>query len=77
MGSVRIVCRLGFPKVLPKELELKNSYRGAGLPWSRLLLDIHTGRIFGSWEPYMIDGAAFSLLMLIGTGIYNWSGRGR
>jgi uncharacterized iron-regulated membrane protein len=56
---------------------LKNSYRGAGLPWSRLLLDIHTGRIFGSWEPYIIDGAAFSMLMLIGTGIYNWSGRGR
>lgn len=67
------------PAPLPPELEaaIRKSYRGGGLPWSRLLLDIHTGRILGAWGPYLIDAAALALLILVGTGIYNWLGRER
>ena len=64
------------PADLPSNIEaaIKKSYNGGGLPWSRLLLDIHTGRILGAWGPYLIDIAALALLVLIGTGIYNWLG---
>lgn len=48
------------------------AYRGKGLPWSRVLLDLHSGRILGSWGPYLMDAAALCLLLIVGTGIYNW-----
>ena len=62
------------PAQPPRELEtrLVESHRGDGLPWSRLLLDIHSGRILGAWGPYLIDAAAFALMLLVGTGIFNW-----
>ena len=62
------------PAQPPPELEarLVEAHRGSGLPWSRLLLDIHTGRILGVWGPYLIDAVAFALLLLVGTGIFNW-----
>ncbi|MBI08394.1 MAG: hypothetical protein CMM55_02630 [Rhodospirillaceae bacterium] len=64
-----------LPRPLPTEIRevLLESVRGQGLPWSRLLLDLHSGRIFGSWGPYIIDISAVALLILILTGIYNWS----
>lgn len=67
------------PAAMPSELRaaILESYRGAGLPWSRVLLDLHTGRILGAWGPYLIDGAGLSLLVLVGTGIFNWFGRRR
>ena len=57
----------------PPELKEKivTSYRGGGLPWSRVLLDIHTGRILGRLGPYLIDVAALCLIFLVGTGIFN------
>ena len=62
------------PAQPPPELEarLAEAHRGSGLPWSRLLLDIHSGRILGVWGPYLIDAVAFALLLLVGTGIFNW-----
>jgi len=67
------------PRALPAELEaaILKSYRGAGLPWSRVLLDLHTGRILGGWGPYLMDAAALGLLVLAATGFYNWLGRPR
>jgi len=67
------------PDPLPPEIKaaILKSYRGGGVPWSRFLLDIHTGRILGAWGPYLVDAAALSLLILVGTGIYNWLGRTR
>ena len=63
------------PNPLPYQIreEILNSVRGKGLPLSRLLLDLHSGRFFGSWGPYIFDIIAISLLVLIFTGIYNWS----
>ncbi len=48
------------------------NYRGSGLPWERVLLDLHSGRLFGTVGPYFIDGAAVLLLLLSASGIYNW-----
>lgn len=65
------------PKTLPHEIRenLLEAIRGKGLPWSRLLLDLHSGRLFGFMGPYIINISAVALLILILTGIYNWSGR--
>ena len=48
------------------------AYHGGGLPWSRILLDVHTGRIFGSWGSIVMDVVAVALLVLAGTGLLNW-----
>jgi len=48
------------------------AYRGQGLPWERVILDLHSGRILGAWGPYLMDAAALALLVLAGTGLYNW-----
>ena len=41
----------------------------------RVVLDIHTGRFFCEWGPYVMDGAALCLFLLAITGIYMWSRR--
>jgi len=51
------------------------SFRGQGLPWERVVLDLHSGRIFGSWGPYAMDAAAVILFLLVVSGIYNWYAR--
>ena len=51
-------------------------FRGPGLSWDRLILDIHSGRILGAWGPYAMDLAALGLILLAATGFYNWL-RGR
>ena len=48
------------------------AFRGQGLPWERVMLDLHSGRIFGSWGTYATDGVAIILLLLAVSGIYNW-----
>ena len=62
------------PGAAPPNIEavVLDNYRGRGLPWSRVLLDVHTGRILGNWGHYLMDAAAVCLLILAGTGIYNW-----
>ena len=54
------------------ESDILRVYRGHGLPWERVVLDIHSGRILGSWGPYLMDGAALVLLILVISGLYNW-----
>jgi hypothetical protein len=48
------------------------NYRGTGLPWERVLLDLHSGRLLGAAGPYLMDGAAILLLLLSASGVYNW-----
>ena len=50
------------------------AYRGQGLPLSRVLLDLHSGRLFGSVGAAVMDAAAILLLVLVVTGIVNWAG---
>jgi hypothetical protein len=51
--------------------KLRKTHFGQGLPWSRFLLDIHTGRLLGNLGPYLIDLVALCVLFLVGSGLYN------
>ncbi len=61
------------PEPPPEEVAdaVRAAYRGPGIAWSRLLLDLHSGRILGSWGPLVVDAAALALLVLAGTGIWS------
>ena len=54
---------------------LEQAWRGAGLSLERVLLDIHSGRILGSWGIYLVDAAAMLFLLLAASGIWLWSRR--
>ena len=62
----------------PKELRLAilREFRGEGLPRTRVIADLHSGRIFGDYGPWLMDGSAVILLLLVATGIAG-SGLGR
>ena len=53
--------------------------RGPGLSAERVLLDLHSGRIFGRWGPWLMDATAIVFVILAITGITCWwrSRRGR
>ncbi len=46
------------------------AYRGQGLSLYRIILDIHSGRFFGSWGPWLTDFTAIGLLLLTASGLY-------
>jgi len=52
------------------------AYRGAGLPRTRVIADLHSGRIFGRYGPALVDASAVLLVLLVVTGIMG-SGLGR
>lgn len=54
-----------------------NAFRPPSIPLSRLLLDVHTGRFFNVGGAVVMDLAAVALLLLVGSGIYNWVKRKR
>ena len=60
------------------ELEqLLVAYRGNGLKLERVMLDLHSGRIFGSFGVYLMDAAAIALLWLSLSGLWVWNSRQR
>ena len=62
------------PEPLPPGVAagIAQARRGAGLPWERVLLDLHSGRLFGALGPLIMDLAAVALLLLAASGLYNW-----
>ena len=57
------------------EQALQTSWRGSGLPMERVMLDLHSGRILGSWGVYLVDAAAILFLLLAITGVWLWGKR--
>ncbi|HSH28473.1 MAG TPA: PepSY domain-containing protein, partial [Thiohalobacter sp.] len=59
---------------LPAELyeELVEHYRGEVLPLERVLLDLHSGRIFGRHGYLVMDVAAVLLIALALSGSLIW-----
>lgn len=51
---------------------LLNAYGARGVPLHRIIADLHSGRIFGSYGPLVMDAAAIALLLLSLTGLYQW-----
>lgn len=57
--------------------QLLTAYRGSGLKLERVILDLHSGRIFGQYGIYLMDAAAIALLWLSLSGLWVWSSRRR
>jgi hypothetical protein len=55
--------------------EIQASWRGSGLPMERVMLDLHSGRILGSWGIYLVDAAAILFLLLAISGVWLWGKR--
>jgi len=49
--------------------------RGGGLPFSRVLLDLHSGRFFAASGPLIMDAVAVILVLLNGLGVWLWWAR--
>jgi len=52
--------------------ELKQKSRETILDYERLILDVHSGRFFGTWGVYLIDLSAILLIFLAMTGMWFW-----
>jgi len=48
------------------------AYQNQALSYERLLLDLHSGRLFGSWGPYLMDMAAMAMILLALSGLWRW-----
>ncbi len=55
--------------------QLLIAYRGNGLKLERVVLDLHSGRIFGIYGIYLMDAAAIALLWLSLSGLWVWNSR--
>lgn len=55
--------------VLDRALE---AYRGEGVPLTRILADLHSGRFFGPLGPYLMDATAIALILLAVSGVVMW-----
>lgn len=52
---------------------LKKAYRGQGLNLERLILDLHSGRIFNAqWGIYIMDASAIIMILLGISGLWVW-----
>ncbi len=63
------------PAAAPPDIaaQVTESWRGDGLPWERVLLDAHSGRLFGAFGPWVVDGAAVLFVVLAMSGLFNWA----
>ena len=50
--------------------ELTSQYGGEGLPLERIVLDLHSGRLFGKYGVYVFDAVAIGVMVLAFTGIW-------
>lgn len=54
---------------------LLQAYRGKGLTLERVILDLHSGRIFGRYGNLLMDAAALALIWLALSGLWVWGSR--
>ena len=65
--------RVSGPAIAAMQID----YLGRVLPWERVILDLHSGRLFGTPGPWLMDAAGFLLLILAGSGVFLWWRRQR
>ncbi len=51
---------------------LVRNFLGSDVHWERLLLDLHSGRLFGTFGVYLVDLSAIILLLLALSGAWVW-----
>ncbi len=51
---------------------LQQRHRGKGPSWERVLLDLHSGRLFGDLGVLVVDIAAIALLLIALSGVWVW-----
>ncbi len=56
---------------------IQSDYLGRIVPWERVMLDLHSGRLFGSFGAWLMDAAAVLMLFLAGSGVFIWWKRQR
>ncbi len=61
---------VGTPAPAAQPEAALQSYRGEGITLYRLLLDLHSGRLFGSLGVWVVDVAAVAMLFLTMTGVW-------
>ncbi len=59
----------------PLQAQLLADWRGSILTWERVILDLHSGRLLGTWGPWLVDLAALLMLLLAVSGGYLWWAR--
>lgn len=76
-GAVSVVAKEAMiewtrPAAQPAALvaSLVDAYRGSGVSYERVLLDLHSGRMFGRIGEFVVDAAAMCLLTLALSGTY-------
>jgi hypothetical protein len=59
---------------LPPDVQARviEAWRGAGLPVSRVLADLHSGRMFGRIGVFFMDIVALVVVLLAASGIWLW-----
>lgn len=57
------------------DAEIKDAYATSLLSWERLMIDLHSGRIFGSLGVVLVDIMALLFVFMAITGIWIWSRR--
>lgn len=67
------------PQTLPRELQQHFARRNPvpGLSWERVLLDLHSGRLFGSAGVLVVDLVGVATALLAFSGLLTWIGRKR
>ena len=57
--------------------KISNDY-GSSISWERVVQDLHSGRLVGTWGPWLMDLMAIVFTVIAITGVIMWSlGRGR
>jgi len=65
------------PLPAPLRTALVQRYRGAGISWERVVLDLHSGRLFGAFGVAVINVAGVLMVLLAFTGLWHFFRRRR
>ena len=63
-----------MPGTLPEAVfdRIMTSYRGQGISVERVMLDLHSGRLFGNWSIFIIDLVAILIILSALSGLWIW-----